>query len=99
LAGREFLTDAEVAAMKKKAAELFNGEGDAAFGDEAFKNALANVKGLQSGFKSSDTQTGNYSSVWTVERVFDNRTSLITDPPDGRLPALTADFLRVLKGL
>jgi hypothetical protein len=91
LAGREFLTDAEVAAMKKKAAELFNGEGDAAFGDEAFRNALANVNGTKSGFKSSDTQTGNYSSVWTVERVFDNRTSLITEPRDGRLPPMTPE--------
>ncbi len=35
LAGRATLTDAEVAAMKKKAHELFSGDGDAAFGDSA----------------------------------------------------------------
>src|SRR5580704_15982515 len=37
LAGRESLTDAEVAALKKKAAELFHGQGDAAFGDTLFQ--------------------------------------------------------------
>jgi hypothetical protein len=91
LAGREFLTDTELAAFKKKAAELFNGNGDAAFGDTVFQTVLANVTGIKSGFKSTDGDTGDYSSVWTVERVWDNRTSLITDPPDGRQPALTPE--------
>jgi len=91
LAGRAFLTDQEVAAFKKKAAELFNGNGDAAFGDTVFQTVLANVTGTKSGFKSTDGDTGDYSSVWTVERVWDNRTSLITDPPDGRQPALTPE--------
>ena len=91
LAGREFLTDQEVAAMRKKAAEMFNGHGDAAFGDDVFKAVYANVKGTRSGFKSVDGETGDYSSVWTVDRVWDNRTSLITDPRDGRIPALTPE--------
>ena len=91
LAGRATLTDQEVAALKKKAHELFGGEGDAAFGDGVFNAALANVNGTKSGFKSSDGGTGDYSSVWTVERDWDNRTSLITDPPDGRMPAMTAE--------
>jgi hypothetical protein len=91
LAGREYLTDQEVAAFKKKAAELFNGQGDAAFGDTVFQTVLANVNGTKSGFKSIDGDTGDYSSVWTVEREWDNRTSLITDPPDGRLPAMTPE--------
>src|SRR5450631_4510999 len=43
LAGREFLTDQEVAALKKKAAELFDdGNSDAAFGDSVFESVLAN---------------------------------------------------------
>jgi hypothetical protein len=91
LAGRALLTDQEVAALKKKAGELFNGQGDAAFGDTVFNTVLANVKGTKSGFKSTDGETGDYSSVWTVERDWDNRTSLITDPPDGRQPALTPE--------
>jgi hypothetical protein len=91
LAGRAFLTEQEVAALKKKAAELFdNGHSDAAFGDSVFESVLANVKGTKSGFKSIDGETGDYSSVWTVARDWDNRTSLITDPPDGRLPPMTS---------
>jgi hypothetical protein len=91
LAERPLLTDAEVAAMKKKARELFNGQGDAAFGDTVFNAVFANVKGTRSGFKSTDGETGDYSSVWTVERDWENRTSLITDPSDGRLPPMTAE--------
>src|SRR6266850_3670901 len=36
LAGKPLLTDAEVAALKAKAGELFSGDGDAAFGDDVF---------------------------------------------------------------
>jgi hypothetical protein len=90
LEGRAFLTEEEVAALKKKAAELFdNGNSDAAFGDTVFESVLANVTGTKSGFKSTDGGTGDYSSVWTVARDWDNRTSLITEPPDGRLPPMT----------
>jgi hypothetical protein len=90
LAGRAFLTEQEVAALKKKAAELFdNGNSDAAFGDTVFQSVLANVNGTKAGFKSTDGGTGDYSSVWTVARDWDNRTSLITDPPDGRIPPMT----------
>jgi hypothetical protein len=91
LAGRATLTDEEVAAMKKKAHELFSGKGDAAFGDTVFLTTLSNVQGTKTGFKSTDGETGDYSSVWTVERDWDNRTSLITDPPDGRIPAMTPE--------
>jgi hypothetical protein len=91
LAGRQFLTDEEVAALRKKSLELFSGQGDAAFGDTVFTTVLGNVNGTKSGFKSIDGETGDYSSVWTVQRVWDNRTSLITDPPDGRMPALTPE--------
>ena len=90
LAGRATLTDAELSAMKKKAHELFGGQSDAAFGDSVFVATYENVKGTRDGFKSVDGQTGDYSSVWTVERDWDNRTSLITDPSDGRIPPLTA---------
>jgi hypothetical protein len=90
LEGRATLTDAEVTAMKKKAHELFGGNADAAFGDNVFLSVLRNVQGTKTGFKSTDGETGDYSSVWTVERDWDNRTSLITDPPDGRIPAVTA---------
>ena len=89
LAGRATLTDQELAAMKRKARELFSGDGDAAFGDSVFNAVLANISGVQSGYTSTDGETGDYGSAWTVERDWDHRTSLITDPPDGRLPPLT----------
>jgi hypothetical protein len=99
LAGRPSLTDEELAAMKKKAHELFNnGQSDAAFGDTVFNAVFANINGTKSGFKSVDGETGDYSSVWTVERDWENRTSLITDPSDGRLPPLTAEAAKRAAG-
>ena len=87
LAGRQFLTDAEVAALRKRAGELFNGETDAAFGDQVFLTVLKDAKN----FTTSDTATGNYNHFWIVDREFDNRTALITDPADGRIPPLTPE--------
>jgi hypothetical protein len=87
LAGKQFLTDAELAALEQAARELFDGDTDAAFGDSVFQAALDKAKD----FKSNDGGTGNYNHFWLVERNFDNRTSLIVDPPDGRLPPLTAE--------
>jgi hypothetical protein len=101
LEGRTSLSDEEVAAMKKKAAELYNGKGDAAFGDTIFQTVFASIKG--SGPASGphikaanefDGGTGDYSSEWIVAREWDNRTSLITDPPDGKLPAMTPEGMK-----
>src|SRR5579863_4727612 len=46
--GRATLTDAEVAALKARAAKLFGGDGDAAFGDDVFINALRDAKEFKS---------------------------------------------------
>ena len=78
---RATMTDAELAKMKATAKQLEDG-GDAFFGDELFNAALAG----REKFSSSDTQTGNYDQSWLSERIWDNRTSLIIDPPDGRIP-------------
>jgi hypothetical protein len=86
LNGRATLTDEEVAALQARAGELFSTEsGDAAFGDSVFAAALAEAET----FTSRDAGTGNYNHFWLVERDWDNRTSLIVDPPNGRLPART----------
>ena len=45
IADRATLTDNEVAQLKAKAAELFNGDGDAGFGDTIYLTALRNVLG------------------------------------------------------
>ena len=78
---RATMTDAELADLRKRAQTLIDG-GDAFFGDELF---LAALEG-KAKFSSSDTQTGNYDQTWLSARVWDNRTSLIIDPPDGRVP-------------
>ena len=87
LKDRALLTPEEVAALKAKAAELFAGDGDAGFGDSLFVAALHGAKE----FRSSDSGTGNYNHFWVAERTIDNRTSLITHPADGRIPALTPE--------
>ena len=97
LANHPVLSNAEVAAMRAKAREMFgSGKSDAAFGDNIFLAVWQNIHGERKGFKSVDGETGDYSSVWNDERDWDNRTSLITDPPDGRIPPLTprAEALR-----
>ena len=86
LEGRETLTDQEVAALRARAGELFSTEsGDAAFGDSVFATVLAEAES----FTSRDAATGNYNHFWLVERDWDNRTSLIVDPPSGRRPERT----------
>ena len=87
LSDRPELTQEEVADLSTRARELFNGETDAAFGDSVFEAVLAD----QQGYTSSDTGTGNYNQFWLVDREFENRTSLVVDPVDGRVPELTAD--------
>jgi hypothetical protein len=89
IADRPTLTDAEVEKMRQKANELFTGKSDAVFFDGFYPAVLGNVLGLRQGFKSSDGETGDYGSEWNDERTWENRTSLITDPRDGRIPALT----------
>lgn len=90
LGDRATLTDNEVAQLAAKAGELFNGDGDAGFGDSIYIAALRNILGKEKGFKSTDI-TGNYNAFWVVGRWFETRTSLISDPPNGKLPPLTAD--------
>ena len=86
LAGRETLTDAELASMKQRAESLFALDSDdAGFGDSVFNAALNEAES----FTSTHAGTGNYNQFWVAERDWDKRTSLIVDPPNGRLPALT----------
>ena len=83
-AGKESLTDEELAALRAAAAQAVD-DGDALFGDQLVLAAIANQQAT-----SYDPTTGNYNQFWIVERDFTNRTSLVVDPPDGRVPALTA---------
>jgi hypothetical protein len=81
--GRASLTDAEVAELTKRARRLFaEDNSDFAAGDALFVAAYTN----RDLFKSPTSTAG---SVEMITRIFDNRTSLILDPPDGRIPPLT----------
>ncbi len=79
------LSDEELAQLEARAAKLFDGSGEAAFGDDVYKSALQD----EDEHESYDPTTGNYNHFWVVDREFENRTSLIVDPPNGRMPALT----------
>jgi hypothetical protein len=83
---REFLTEAEMAMLKQRAAELFDSQqaGDL-IGDRLFQEIVKDPN-----LRPFDPDTGNYNSFWLVDRSIDNRTSLITDPPNGRLPPRVA---------
>jgi hypothetical protein len=86
LAGKAFLTNDEVAELKERAAHIFDGSGasDFAGGDAFFLALLDNPEHYKNG-----NTTGGSDSM--IDRVFDNRTSLVVDPPDGRIPALTPE--------
>ena len=94
-AGKAELTDEEVAAFRAAAAEVTASGLDAVFGDQLAAAALAGVRDVD----SYDPGTGNYNQFWLVERDFDNRTSLIVQPPDGRVPARTVVAERTGRGL
>lgn len=86
--GKAHLTDAEVAELQKFAAQIEENDGDAQFGDGYILAVLNRI--AKPG--SYDPGTGNYNQFWVVGRDWhDRRTSLITDPADGKLPAMTPE--------
>jgi len=86
LAGKITLSDEEVVQMNERARRIFapNSGSDAASADAYFMSAYNNVKVYKSGGATD-------SSERVTDLVIDNRTALITDPPDGRMPAFTAN--------
>jgi hypothetical protein len=79
LEGRPFLTDEEVATLKSRAARFRDNDSDFAGGDALFLAALSGVER----FKSA-VATGGADAY--IDRDFENRTSLIVDPSDGKIP-------------
>ena len=85
LEGRQLLTDEEVAELKERADRLFNdGHSDFAAGDNFYLATLANPERY-----NNPASTNNSREM--LRKDFDNRTSLITDPPDGKIPPLTPE--------
>jgi hypothetical protein len=85
-ADKQFLTDAEIQQVEKAARQLEQ-DGDALFGDELIADTLQG----HTESKSHDTETGNYNGFWLPARDFERRTSLIIDPPNGRIPSETPE--------
>ncbi len=89
--GRTELTDEEVAQIKSRAEEILNGTKEQAgdvLGDSLYRQAVDDPT-----LQRFDEGTGNYNTFWIADRSFDNRTSLIVDPPSGRIPSLTEEAL------
>lgn len=86
-AGKERLTDEELRQVIAAAAEATDPGQDALFGDQLILAAIERTQG-----KSYDPTTGNYNQFWIADRVFNtDRTSLVIDPPDGRIPDTTPE--------
>jgi len=87
LAGREFLTDEEAAAFEAETAVTRNADLN--------REALAKVvtdRGVVNGTTETRDLALAYNDFWWdrgTRVVGTRRTSLIVDPPDGRIPALT----------
>ena len=87
--GRTELTDEEVAQIRSRADEILNGTNEQAgdvLGDSLYRQAVEDPT-----LQRFDAVTGNYNTFWIADRSFDNRTSLIIDPANGRIPPLTEE--------
>jgi hypothetical protein len=84
------LTDAEVEELKGIIARYVDQGGDAIFGS-VIQLALDAKDTGKFNQTSYDPSTGNYNQFWMADREWDNRTSLIVDPPDGQMPPLTPE--------
>ncbi len=82
LAERARLTDEEVATLRERADRIFrNGRSAFTTPERAFFAAFDDVETYEAQSTSS--------SIGMVDLEFINRTSLVVDPPDGRIPPLT----------
>jgi len=80
-ADKATLTDGELEVVTSAVRRLEQ-HGDALFGDELILDAVEGDEKPE----SHDTETGNYNGFWLPAREIERRTSLIIDPPNGRIP-------------
>ena len=88
-AGREFLTDAEATVLEKQ------------INQQRFQTE-ATSPGSLGGIPRTESDPGIYNLGWWWEPngrrlVRTRRTSLVVDPPDGRIPALTAPAQAIMR--
>ena len=85
LEGRARLTDQEVEEFRRRAARLFGAtNSDFAVGDGVFQAVLSNPERYTN-------PNSTHGATDMIDLEFDNRTSLIVDPQDGRIPAVTPE--------
>jgi hypothetical protein len=85
LEGRTRLTDDEVAEFRRRAERLFGAtNSDFAVGDGVFQAVLANPE-------KYTNPNSTHGATDMIDLEFDNRTSLIIEPLDGRIPPLTPE--------
>ena len=82
---KKTLSEAEIKELQAVAAQIYDNDGDAQFGEDLIRAILQKI--TKPG--SYDPGTGNYNQFWIVGRDWhDRRTSLLTDPADGKLPPM-----------
>jgi len=90
---KDRITDAELQELKGLVAKYTNQGGDAIFQSIVQMALDAKEKG-KFDQTSYDPTTGNYNQFWMAERDWDNRTSLIIDPPNGQYPPFTPEGMK-----
>ena len=88
LAGKQVLSDQELSELNASANEVLDG-GDAVFGG-LVEAALRKRDGTRAPGTPGGV-TGTYNQFWVPGKVIEKRTSLIVDPPEGRVPAMTPE--------
>ncbi len=89
LAGQAFLTEEEGAAYAEERVRANNADLD-----REAKKQVTTDRGLVNGTRESRDLALAYNNFWWdrgTDVVATRRTSLVVDPPDGRIPALTAE--------
>ena len=90
---KEFLTDEDMAFLRRRIIEISAEGTDALFGQGVLEAAFAGE------VVSYDPTTGNYDSQWMVDRTIHRRTSQIIDPPDGQYPPRTETAIAAAREL
>jgi hypothetical protein len=89
LAGKEFLSEQEAAEFEKRALGTRN--------VDVNRESKPTARGLVNGTVETEDLANAYNEFWWdrgTKVISTRRTSLIVDPPDGRLPALTSQAQR-----
>ena len=90
---KDRITDAELQELKALVAKFTDQGGDAIF-QSVVQMALDTKEKGKFDQTSYDPTTGNYNQFWMADRDWDNRTSLIIDPPNGQYPPFTPEGMK-----